>query len=305
MATKAKQGTKNFLSLSKKFWMISGAIFVVALAVILSVIWWYEKVYTTPQNVFWGMIDNSLATPSVTKETTQDGGTTKVVEFAQMIFSPLPVVHDIRHITAPVNDSPLHLTLESIGTPTDDYQRYSYVQQVAGKPQSAYDNLYKQWLHNGGVSQNANPRIFNGAVFGAILFGDINQPQRGQIVKTLRSAYKIDYQSVGQQNTGGRKTYTFSVAISLQKYAQAAHDYAKYLGAPNYAQISPADYQVNDSSRVFLTVDVLSRQLVKSVYQSSNMVEAYSGYGITAQVKPPSRVATPAEFENAINQISP
>lgn len=305
MAKKTEQGTRNFLSLSKRFWMVSGASFVVALAIVLSVVWWYTKVYTAPQNVFWGMIDNSLATPSVTRETTQDGGPTKVAEFAQMIFTPSPVVHDIRHITAPVNDSPLHLTLESIGTPTDDYQRYSYVQQVGGKPQSAYDNLYKQWLHNGGVSQNASPRIFNGAVFGAVLFGDINQPQRGQIVKTLHSAYKIDYLSMSQQKTGGRQTYTFSVAISLQKYAQAAHDYAKYLGTPNYTQISPTNYQVSDSSRVFLSIDVLSRQLVKAVYQSSNVVEAYSGYGITAQVRPPEQVATPAEFENAINQISP
>lgn len=292
---------------NKKFWAMNSAVFILVLAIVLGTIWWHARVYSDPQQVFWGMVDNSLTTAGVTKETLQNSGTTRIDEFTQLVFAPSARVHDIRQVTATIGSAPLHLTLESVATPTDDYQRYSYVQRTSrsDQPQSVYDNLYKQWLHNGGAAQGANPRIFNQAAFGAILFGNVNQPDRAKVVNLLRQTYSADYASAKRQSLSGRDTYTFNISISLKNYAAAARLYAKQLGLPNANDINPADYQPSDSSRVSVTVDILSRQLVKAVYQSSGMTENYSGYGIASAVNLPSRSASPAEFENALNQISP
>jgi hypothetical protein len=97
---------------------------VIAAAVIItSGVLWYKFVYTDPGKVFWGMVNNNLITPSVTKEIHQSGSSTTNIEDTQLALTPTVKVRDIKEISSTSGTASTKIKIESVGTPTDTYQQ--------------------------------------------------------------------------------------------------------------------------------------------------------------------------------------
>jgi hypothetical protein len=96
---------------------LSGLIIIIILAI--GVLSWYNNVYANTERVFWDMVENNLATNSITKEINQGSGNSSADEFSQLSFTPNPLVRDVKKVTGNSGQSTVHITVESIGTPKD------------------------------------------------------------------------------------------------------------------------------------------------------------------------------------------
>lgn len=273
--------------------MIVGRCFAALVVLILATVLYYTKVYSNPQRTFWAMVDNNLATNGVTKQVTQQGSGATTDSFTQLVFSPEFRIHYIKKVTDKNTSPSSHLALEGIGTPQADYQRYSFIDRPGST--ANYSSIYNLWL------KGDQPTLFSNTVFGAILFGNLGQPQRLDIVNKLRDAYRVRLDTRARQTSA--RTRTYSVTVSLQKYAIAARVYAKAIGLPDADKITPNVYKPTDRIQLVVSVDIPSRQLAKIEYTSSNVTETYVSYGVASTVNLPKKTVDNQQFQNALNSI--
>jgi len=272
---------------------------------LIGLFYWLNKTYTDPQRVFWAMIDNNLATPGVTREVKQSSGSESIIDISRLVFSPEPRVIDVQKRTQGSGLSANKLTLEGIGTPNNDYQHYSYIYQPGAKPGQNYDEVYKLWLLNSQTGGSPNSgTLFNNAVFGMVLFGNLPPSERTKLVDYIKghNVYKIDYSKV-KDSSNSRRTYTYMASMSLRQYAGAARLYAQMAGLKKAAQINPANYPPSAVLKLSLSVDALSRQLTQVVNQPSNLKIAYTSYGIAPEVKLPSKVVDAQTFQKVLTTV--
>lgn len=274
--------------INKRFLIIAGCIAGI-LIIIVAVLIYGARVYSDPTRTFWAMVNNNLASPGITKQMSQQASDGSVEDLIQITFSPSPQVHYLKKVT----DKSSHLTLEGIGLPKVDYQRYSHIDR-SGK-QADYSSIYKLWL------KQDNPQIFGNSIFGPFFFGNLKQPQRADVISRLKDTYQVKLENKKSQN--GRQTYTYIVTIKMQKYAIAANTYAKALGLPGDNQFNPSDYQANEQSQLLVTVDMLSRQLASVTYKNLNTSERYSSYGISAAVELPAKTVNTQQFQEALKLV--
>jgi hypothetical protein len=265
---------------------------------------WFYKVYSNPENVFWGMVGNNLSTPSISKEIVQKSEGSSSKENTLIAFRPAPSVHDIKEISTTVNGTKSRIKVESIGTPKDTYQRYVLIEQPVqpGKSKPDYSNIYKMWLKNGGNAQANNSQLFNNALFSGFLFGNLQPNNRDTAVSYMRKAYKVNFDDINNKSDNSRKTYTYKVKLSLKEYAKGAHYYAELLRLPNAKQISADNYKATDKLEMAVTVDVLSRQLRQVTYTSNSSSEKYTAYGIVPNFESPKKTVSYNDLQEAVKK---
>lgn len=304
----SSQAEKIQLSLKRRLlspaFLTIGGTFLGVLIIIFLVTLWFVKVYADPEHVFWTTVKNNLTTQSITKDSLRSTGTSSNEEFVQMQFTPELLVHDVKMLTNGSGPSAAKLTLDTIGTATTDYQRYSHIERPGSKKtQKDYQKIYNMWIKNGG-QEGTSGQIVANSIFGAALFGNFNAPTRDKLFNELKIAYKVDFANVNKHGDAKRRTYVYHVSIPLKQYARAAHDYAQALGLPIAAQINSNNYQSTDQLDVVFTVDVLSRQLKKVEYPRQSFTENYSGQGLVANISLPGQTVSGVTFQKAINSLS-
>ncbi|HET9850539.1 MAG TPA: hypothetical protein VFP35_02880 [Candidatus Saccharimonadales bacterium] len=283
--------------LTKKLFMIGG-IFAAVLVICLVAVFLFYKVYADPQTVFWSMIRNNLTTNGVTREsiTKSQGVTTD--EILQTVYSPDIKLRDIK--TVANSSQHTSLTLETIGTENGDYQHYRQIKKPGGD-NAKYQKIYSLWLKNGGAG--GVPQSVNDSLFGAVLFGNLDEAQRTKLMPLLKNSYKVNFAGVDTAHAGSRRVYIYRAVLSLKKYALAAQAYAKAEGLGAASLINPADYGDNDQLNITLTVDVLSRQVRRIDYPARGLSQKYSGYGLQANIQPPAHTVNAGQFENVVNSV--
>jgi hypothetical protein len=280
---------------------LSGLIIIIILAI--GVLSWYNNVYANTERVFWDMVENNLATNSITKEINQGSGNSSADEFSQLSFTPNPLVRDVKKVTGNSGQSTVHITVESIGTPKDTYQHYLLIQQP-GKSQEKFRSVYPLWLRNGGNAQS-DTTLFNQKLLDSgILFGSLPLKQRSQTIDYLRSAYSVNFDSAKKEKINGRRVFTYSAKLKLRNYFTAVHYYAKSMNLPTADQIKPENYKASDQFSLTISVDVLSRQINNIIYPSTGTTEQYSGYGIMANFSPPKSTASYQKLQDTIQSAS-
>jgi hypothetical protein len=272
---------------------------IAAAVIIAGGVLWYKLVYTNPEHVFWGMVSNNLATPSVTKEIIQSGSSTTNHEDTQLALTPSPQVRDIKEIASSTGSS--KIKIESIGTPTDTYQHYLLIEQPQknSKAKADYSKVYPLWIKNSGNNQ-PEAQLFNGVVYDAVLYANMQPEQRAKLVDYLRDAYHVDYSNVRKESNNGRKNYTYNVKINLRNFAVAANYYSKTLGLPNGGKIKPNNYKASDEVAINLSVDILSKQLRQLEYVSSRSTEKIVTYGVVANFTPPEHTVKYDALQKAV-----
>jgi hypothetical protein len=299
VSTKMQIGLRRGLLNRAVLFAILAATF--AVAVIGGSLALYYKAYADPKRVFNDMINNNLATRGFSKQMIKHQASGSSDESLQLIFSPSIQVRDIRRLD--LTDSHTKVLVETIGTTKADYQHYLSVKRTlpSGK-RPDYTRLYKLWVKNGEGS-GGDAQLVDSAFFGATLFGNLDPASRHQITSQLKPAYIVDYKNVKKQSINHRRTYTYDTTVLLRSYAQAARQYAQDLDLPIANQIQPSLYPNSAKLHVQMTVDVLSRQLLKVDYFDQGLTETYSGYGTAPQVPLPKKTVTPEQLTQVLNSI--
>jgi len=306
MAAKKQSLSKFNLNMleSKEHWLRWALI--AALVAITGFVIWFNQYYSDPQNVFWGMITNSLSTPGVTKEASQKSATTQINGSTRLWFNPQPMVKNIRNFTDTSAGAPTRVTLESIANSTAVYQHYSFIDQpgVLGKAKPDYSTLYGLWLKNGG-EPSVNGQVFNNGLLGIILFGNLAPPQRIKLVNFLKThhVYINDFKAV-TKNKNAKHEYTYNVKVNLKNLALATQLYAKLLGLPVSSQVDPNNFPASVQQQVAMSVNSLNRQLTKFSYPNGASPETFVSFGQNNPIVLPSETVSVQTFQNALNAVN-
>jgi hypothetical protein len=269
-------------------------------AVVFCLLYIYFKVYSDPQRVFWGMINNNLGTSSVTETTHQSSGGVDKLQTSQISFNPAPVI--LQNVNQQTTSTYPTSQLNSlvIGTRNADYRRITYVSNLQkGDSKDKYKSLYSVWVKN--PSDTPFPQTVNAVLLSSpVLFGNLAPADRDRINSKLESAYAI---SNITKSSSGRGTYTYNVSINLKKYTLALKDYATGLGLASASKISPNVYKTSDRAEFTFTVDVLSRHLKKIANKGQAAGVEYSAYGKQLEVAVPEKSISAQQFNDKINKL--
>lgn len=288
----------------KLVYLKTGLILGIVLVVFLSWLWW-ARVYTSKSNVFYGMLSNSLSTFGVSKSVSQDSVQGKMTQISQAQFGANNIVKGKTVISQPTPQGDVNVVTASIANPNDEYVSYSAIDMPAqeDKPKVDFSKLLNQWgkttkLEGGGST-------FSQTVFGIVPFGNLPANLRGQLLNIMHSknVYKTDFAKTQVKSENGRVVYVYEVEINVQGYAELLKSYDAMLGLQQMEQLNPDEYVGTDPIKVQLTVDKLSRNLVKITQGEGQQSEVLGGQGIHNPVDVPENAISRQELESKLQNL--
>jgi len=278
---------------------LSALITGVILIVLLAAVWW-GVVYINPSNVFWGTVEQSLATPSVVIESNEVNGQNSAKEFVHM---DLGSANKVESLTV-LRQGSAQVKAEIIGTRDADYTRYLEITPAASKDAKKPDTskIVNIWAKSSDARQSSTQAsghvLFAQTVLGIGLpvgsvplpIGNVSQSQRNDLVNAIRgeNVYQPSFNTVKKSIKNGRILYTFTVQIQLIPYVRMMQLFAKDVGLHELDQVDPNSYQAAKPLSIKLTIDAISRQLVQVNAGPTGYNQSYAAYGLPLQANVPA-----------------
>lgn len=282
-------------------------IFAVIILGVSTFLWWHY-VESNPKRVFTAMLNNALQVQSGTIKIVQPPVSGQTLDqTVQFSVTGQHLVYAYKTLSQ--LGSTVHL--ETIGTPSDEFDRYTNIQtsqlSASGKPLN-FNNILGQWAENGSpTSQIYNNFYFSLTALDVVPFGNFSYAQRAKLLKLMQSSYSVDYSDngLGRQIINGRPTYSYNVQVVPKEYVTMLKQYATLTGINQLESIKPSDYSNKTSLTVRLVVDVWSRQLISIAYPSNGNVKYFSQFGQqrTPIPFPPTPRISITELERRLNSI--
>lgn len=273
-------------SMIKRLFTPTKVIVYMALIIVGLSCWsWWKYIYNSPDRVFWGMVNNSLSTTAFTKSVVQDDGQQKIEQVTSVRTSPMPLANS-RTVITQGEPQTARVVTESVGTPVNDYVRYTTLQtSQKGQDGKALDfsKVLYIWGKSTADPSTTNGQLYNEAVLGLIPYGNLNARQRADLIDTMKKS-NVYFYNVAKKTKGpmGRTMYVFNVELSPRGYIAALKEFGAAEGLTQFDGIDPAQYQNAQPISVELTVDGWSHLLAETSFGGGSRVEKISGYGSVA-----------------------
>jgi len=290
-------------------WLFAGG---VLLLIVSGFIWWFG-IYTNPYNVYWGMLSNSLATPSVTKHVVDKSSSTGLDQYVGQQFGTNTLAYGRTTLTSATST----VKTESIGTIKDDYVRYTSIQTKQKDKQGKefnFSNVLGRWGHAAAAnvpaqSGSATP-FFIQTMLGLgggnlIPMANLAPAQRQNLLNQLHQnvVFSTSFNDVKKGKLYGRPVYTYAVDVEPVAYVGLEKAFATDLGIKTLDSIDPNNYQGQQAVKVQLTVDTRSHNLVQVKYIGTEHQEIYSSYGVPINQKLPKATISSQALQNLISHI--
>jgi hypothetical protein len=273
---------------------------------------WWTKVYQSPYNVYWGMLQNNLSTAGVSKHITQSNNGTNLDQILVSTFGAQNAVHARTTLTTTRNT----VQTESISTPDKDSVRYTAITTAqktkAGKPFD-FSSILGKWASNkltNSSSASAASGLFTqtaiGVMGGNLLpQANLTSGHRKDLLKRLHSEVIFDtsYTDVKKTRQHGRPIYTYTLNIQPVAYVGFEKAFAKYLGIKALDDLDPNQYQGEAAIKVTVSVDAWSHQLAAVDFPNQNHHEVYENYGASVPVGDPQATITGAQLQRLLGKI--
>lgn len=265
---------------------------------------WYNSIYTNPDRIFFGMINKSLETQSITRSVVQDEASRTETQQYLVTFSPTPIVQSrstVEQIDQTRNKS--SVATETIGKNDVDYVRYTAINipQTEGEPQQNYSKLLNQWARReASPEQGQQAQFLNEAIFTFVPFGNFSQENRAKLVDMMheKKVYKLKDGAI--KYNSGRPIYEVNVSINPQGLISVLKEYASITGLGSMDQLDPAQYEDSNSFDVKMQIDLMSRHLRQINYPGDTRIETYMAYGLNRKVEPPKNTITLEELQSKL-----
>lgn len=286
----------------KSLTLLAAAIVVVAVPAFF---WWYHD-YTSPQNVFNGMLETSLSTRSVTREVNsgQDGET--VAQYTQLSFAGEPRARSLVVLKQKIADNvQSEVKTETIGTPQDDFSKYLSIntgqKNASGMPLD-FSKVEGVWSKAAAEQRTQN---LQNAIVGFVLFANFNSEQRTKFIGRLHTEriYDIDYSKVKSEKVANRSVWTYPVKLNIASYAAVLKDFVKELGLGELADFNPADYASYPPVELSFSIDKGSQQLVQLNHSDGNQKELYSSYGLSQSIELPASTISLSDLQGRVQAV--
>jgi hypothetical protein len=265
--------------LSKARSVVTSTKFIVTLAALVVIgtfgAWQYHNM-TNVDRVFWGMVDNSMQTTAYVRHTQQKSGGQSVDQIFETATAPQHKLFSDTVFTQTGVDSATAVT-ENIGTPTDDYVRYTSIETAKNLDFSAILGVW-------GITEAQTPgqttgQLYNQAVLGIIPTGNISAAQRREIIKVMheKNAYSYSVVETKRSLPFGRPTYTLRVIVNPVGYITALKQFAGVIGLNHLEQINPEDYAQAAKLSFTVSVDGWTHQMTATDEGNGAKVEVITG----------------------------
>lgn len=285
--------------------MFVGGILLLALA---GGLWWHA-VYSSPQNTFERMLENSLSTTSVTKIISQSNNGQTTSQSVQIITAPQHTIHSINKIEQDVGGKTVIVT-EETNTPQADFVRYNSIetQQKSESGQSFdFSTVLGIWGKTDYNSKNpyAQSTVYSQNVFGVVPIANLPLEKRQKLLNQITNdnVYKVDYANVAAKIENHRPTYTYTVTVTPVSYIKMVKILGQYVGLKQLEQLDPARYAGAQPVSFGFKVDVWSGQLLSVSYPGSDRQESYTAYGQIENLVMPSSTIPLNQLQDRLQQI--
>lgn len=258
----------------------------------------------SPNHVFWGMIDNNLASDSVTRHVAQDQNGQKLDQYIQIQFGAQSASHSLVTVKQTGDGGENEVKSETIGTPKTDYSRYTSIKttqkNAQGKPIDT-SKVINVWAKTD--DSPASAQYFQQSAFGIVPYANLNSQQRHELVKMMRekNVYDISGEQPKSSQENGRPVYVYKVSIKPKAYVEMIQKFTKYLGLSG-AGLDPSQYEASPMLKAEFTVYKMSRQLTKIRYVDSAQEETYNAQGLEQPVALPSKSIKITDLQQRIQQ---
>jgi len=270
-------------ALSRRQWTV--VCFVLGAALFFISGWlWYTQLYSTPQRVFWGMINNNLSARGVTRTITESQGGNSSQQIISLSFNGDVQAHSVATIGQTGSDNQTNTVVsETIGTVSADYIRYLKISPDDGR----FASTLNIWAKADGDGQRSN--FLLESMFGLAPVANLTPVPRRALVDQMQSRhiYDVDYSKLVHKSEKGRDVLVYDVTLNLEGYLQILNNYLQTIGMPKDSQFDPSQY-AGQTAAVTMTIDKLSHQLVSVAYDNSNRIETYTDYGVVDTGKLPT-----------------
>lgn len=295
----------NLENLSRKrstyLWLYIGG----ALLLLLAVALWWAKVSVNPERVFWGTVDNSLATSGVTLNVNESNGQMSDKQSIQYSLGTTNQVHSVRT----VKQGNATVKTESVGNATKTFTRYTSITGQSKKVD--LHNIVGVWSNPTADSNSTQllPQVALGLALplGAVPMpiGTIPNDKRSELIEQMRtrSLYQVDYARATKESKDGRLYYTYQVSMQPVLYLSIMKSFAQSTGLKDFENVDPNQYAGSSSIKLKLTIDAHARQLVKVVSEDQGYSETYSAYGVPVNVSLPKQAISLQELQKRLAEL--
>jgi len=295
----------NLQNLSRKrstyLWLYLGGAVLLLVAIAL----WWAKVSVNPERVFWGTVDNSLATSGVTLSVNESSGQASDRQDIQYSLGTTNQVHAIRT----VKQGNTTVKTESVGNATKTFTRYT---SITGQSKKVNLNgIIGVWSNP--TTDTSSTQLLPQVALGLALplgavpmpIGSIANDKRTDLIEQMRtrSLYQVDYQRAEKQTKDGKLYYTYQVSMQPVLYLSIMKSFAQSTGLKDFENIDPNQYAGSSSIKLKLTIDAHARQLVKVVSEEQGYIETYSGYGVSTNVTLPKQAISLQELQKRLSEL--
>jgi hypothetical protein len=270
---------------------------------------YWTKVSTSPERVFWKMIEQNLATRSVTISAAQPGqgveGTRQTIQY--YLGSP-----NLVHSYTAISQAETEVNNEMLATPTADYTRYTHIKTSQktpdGKPLD-FSKVVGVWAK----TKPAQNQLFAQAALGtalpigglAVPVGYLENDERTAFFDQIKSdvTYKTDFRKAKKEKRQGRQVYIYDVKIQPVAYAALIKRFAGDVGLHQLDQLDPKAYQGRPAIDMQFTVDVRSQRLVEVAIPKVGYSQTYASYDVLQHVELPSKTISTEELQKRLSEL--
>lgn len=270
---------------------------------------WWSKVYTSADNVFWGMISNNLASGSVTRHTEQSIGGQTTDQYIEIELGSVNAAHSVVTVSQQDKNGPTVVKSETIGTPSSDYSRYISIKtpqkNAQGKPLNTAQ-IIGLWGKTPDAKPGQRPPVqyLQQSLLGIVPFASLTPTQRHDLVRLIRddNVYNITGAIPKSTKLGGHPVFIYTVSINPQAYIGMLQQFTKDIGLGDIG-LDPSQYASSQPLKTEFTLDKASRQLVRIVYPGTGQSETFSAQGLERPIALPMHTIPIAELQAKVQNI--
>ena len=271
---------------------------------------WWKNVAMSPNNVFWGMIDNNLSTASITRHIVQTSSDKSIDQYIREQFGSVNATQGNVALSQIDSTGKSIINSQTIGTPTNDYSRYVGIttpKKTAKGQTLNTSSVLGIWGKSSDVKagQTPNAQYFQQSVLTLVPYGNFTLAQRQNLVEQIhnKNVYEFTASDVKSSTVNGRPAYVYSVNINPSAYIELMLVYAKELGLGDIG-LDPANYADSPALNTEITVDKMSKQVLQVSYPSTGQAEKVVDQNLEQPISVPENTIPIAELQDRVNKIT-
>lgn len=267
---------------------------------IVSCISWVRLVRNNPDRVFYGAIENSLKTRSLTKSSESIGSK----EITGLRVSPELIASTM---TTRSGEDGTTVKAESINTKDADYARWVSIKtdQKNKKGETLnFDKILNVWGKSPVEQTNQVSQLQIALLSGVVLAGNLDVHARDSLIRVMREekVYEFDKKNVKREVVNNRPVYSYEVKVKPVGFYKLLKRYGEITGIQPLKDIDPSNFEKMPEATYKIDVDLWGQHII-AVTDPSGMIENFSNYGALLNIKPPKDTIPLEELEAKLQSI--